>query len=89
MLFKQVDGEMIQLTDEEEAALRAEWEINEAARPATYIRERQTAYPALTDQVGAIVKALKHLSQFGIDIGVDGLDIVSKVDKVKEEFPKP
>jgi len=45
---------------------------------------RQSAYPAVEDQLDGIYKAFKKLKESGIDIGESGEEYLESIDKVKE-----
>lgn len=55
-LFKMVDGERVQMSDEEAAAIRAEWEANASAPPppAPTLAQLQAQLAALQQQIAAL-----------------------------------
>jgi hypothetical protein len=54
-----------------------------------YKRVRKRGYPPIEEQLDAIIKALKHIRDSGLDIGSDGTQLVEHVAKVKRQTPKP
>lgn len=87
-MYKDVDGVRIELTDKEVAEIKAQGIIDDALREPAYVRPRQLAYTPLTEQIGYIIKCLKHLQASGIDLGSDGETLIAAIDAVKEKYPK-
>ena len=78
-LHKMVDGVRVEMTPEEEAAIRAEWSANDAKQAATaYIENRRGEYPPIGDQLDALWKG-----------GQAQQDMLEKVMAVKAKYPKP
>lgn len=53
-----------------------------------HAESRAVEYPSFGDQLDRITKALKYLSDHGVNIGPDGEAQVSACDAVKEKHPK-
>ena len=67
-MMKMVDGVEVEMTPEEESAMRAEWAANDAQREATkYIEQRRMAYPPVADYLDGLVKGDAAQMQAYID----------------------
>lgn len=76
-LTKCVNGEVIELSDEEEAEVRAQWAENEAkAQKIQYAKNRKSEYPAIQDQ-------LDHIFHNGLD------SWKQMIQSIKDKHPKP
>ena len=76
-LIKMVDGLEVELTAEEEVAVREAWAKSEAEVKATqYTRDRQSAYPDWREQLDQIYHE-----------GIDAWK--ASVKKIKDDNPKP
>jgi len=88
-LTKVVNGEVIELTPEEEAEITQFWADQAANIQAKlYAENRRAEYPALGDQLDNIYKALSYLHTNGTDIGADGLAYIEQIKTIKEKYPK-
>lgn len=89
-LHKMVDGAKVYLTDEEEAAIRAEWAKNKAEQDAIqYKFLRQGQYMNIGDQLDAIYKGFDYLIKNGQTFPQETTDWVNKITEVKIDNPKP
>lgn len=78
-LHRMVNGNRIDLTDEEETAVRAEWaEAEERQKASSYVDLRRAEYPPVADQLDALWKG-----------GEAAAAMKAKIDGVKEKHPKP
>ena len=85
VLHKQVNGVKVQLSDDEEAATRAEWEANRLATEAIkWQRDRENAYPSVTNQFDMIWNELNRKGS----IAIDG-EWFLQIKAIKEKYPKP
>lgn len=79
-LKKMVDGVEVEMTPEEEAAIRAEWAENDAKQKATaYVEARRLEYPPVADYLDGVVKG----DQTQIDA------YIAACLAVKAKYPKP
>lgn len=79
-LYKMVDGERVQMTNEEAAIVRAEWAKNEARMEVTqYKKLRQETYPAINEQLDM----LYHDKINGTN------EWVTCIMAIKNKYPKP
>jgi thymidylate synthase len=94
MLTKIINGNENQMSPEEESQIRDEWAANDAAKAADeiangYKTRRVSEYPAISDQIDSIYKALLHLQDNGTDIGMVGSEWLESIRAIKEKYPKP
>lgn len=77
MLTKIVNGVAVQMSQEEEDKIKAEWQKNKEELDKTeYLRNRQKEYPSIPDQLDLIYEK--------------GLDAwKAEIKKVKDKYPKP
>lgn len=88
-LTKMVDGISVDLTPQEEIQMKAEWQANVKEKAKTaYKKQRQQAYPTVNEQLEALWSVVESLQTQKIDIGVEGTDLLSKINGVKDRFPK-
>lgn len=85
--YRMVDGQKVYLTNQEILDLQADQlqQTNDALS-TMYIYQRRDAYPAIGDQLDAI---LKQLNSMGIVLVPDMDNIIKQWLKVKNDYPKP
>ena len=54
-----------------------------------YKKLREVAYPSLEDQLDSLWKCLKKLKADGINLGSDADAMITLINSVKAQFPKP
>jgi len=85
VLYKQVNGERVQLSEEEEAATRAEWAANEQeAADNAWLEGRLSEYPQIGDQLDM----LWHSMDAG-EIPGKGFEWYDSIKAIKDKYPKP
>lgn len=76
-LTKNVNGITVELDEDEEMALMAEWTYNaDQIRAVEYISKRKASYPSIEDQLDMIYHN-------GLDVWKD------KIKAIKDKYPKP
>lgn len=77
MLTKIVNGVEVQMSQQEEEQIQAEWQKNKEEQDKTeYIRNRKNEYPSIDDQLDLIYEK-----------GIDAWK--AEIKKVKDKYPKP
>lgn len=77
MLTKIVNGVEVQMSADEEAKIKAEWEKNQIAYNKTiYAENRKSEYPSIAEQLDIIFHK-------GID------DWKALIQSIKDKYPKP
>ncbi len=94
MLTKMVNGSSVVMSDEEEAAIRAEWSQNAEAKATydatlAYKDKREKAYPKLGDQLDSVYKGFSAMKAAGVTIGAEADAWLSALTAIKEQYPKP
>jgi hypothetical protein len=80
MLYKNVDGKQVALTQKEEDDLRALWAAEEIrSAKIKYIHDRQLAYPNIPDQLDMLFKDQMNGTTTWRDA----------ITAVKNKYPKP
>ena len=87
-IWESIDGQGWYLKVECPACASAR-EARTLAQAPTYAEKRAKEYPAIGDQLDALVKCIKRLKAAGIDIGVDAEAWVAACEAVKAKYPKP
>ena len=93
-LHKIVNGKTVDLSEEEVAELKDRWAEADAQRAKRallrYRRDREKEYPAIGDQLDAILKQLNYMQMN------KQTDLIKEMDKivtdwlaVKRKYPKP
>ena len=56
--------------------------------PIPHTKLRRVAYPEVGEQLDALMKVIKNLSDQGVDIGNEGRELIEKCEHVKDQYPK-
>lgn len=62
--------------------------VEEDLPPTRWDKRRLSQYPKITDQLGAIWKALELLKQQGMDIGSEAEQVLAQINDTKARHPK-
>ena len=62
--------------------------VEEELPPTRWDKRRLSQYPKITDQLGAIWKALELLKQQGMDIGPEAEQVLAQINDTKARHPK-
>lgn len=89
-LHRMVNGKPVELTEAEEADIRAEWAANDAARrKAAYAQERRDAYLPLTELADALTKKASPDPAMRSEGATQEAAYYAHNLAVKAQFPKP
>lgn len=84
-LYKNVNGNRVKLSAEEEAKVRVEWAVNEqAAEAVAWIGNRVAEYPSISDQLDMLWHAMDK-----DEIPGKGIDWYENIKATKAKYPKP
>lgn len=87
MLTKQVNGQTITLSADEEAKVRAEWAVADARREVAmknfYKEQRTKEYPSIQEQLDMIWDAMENGDIAPIKA------FLEHIKPVRDKFPKP
>jgi len=93
-MHKIVNGKRVELTAKEALAQQALWDAQDAKVAEKrarfgYIDKRAGEYPAIEDQLDAILKQLQIMRETGQQTDTDLAMILDKWQAVKDKYPKP